>query len=194
MTPDTDDADQMPEAGDAAPEMTLVQGLQEQLEQRDLDLADMKDRMVRALAETENVRRRLEKDKVDAGAYAMTSFARDLLAVGDNLRRALDAVPDAAKGDENLKGLIIGVEMTERELQQVFARFGIAKVDALGEKLDPHRHQAMAEVENADHAPGHVMQVYQDGYVIKDRLLRPAMVVVAKAPAGAAPPRVDTTA
>jgi molecular chaperone GrpE len=193
MTPETDDQEPTPEAAFDVPEMTLVQGLQEQLEQRDLDLADMKDRMVRALAETENVRRRLEKDKQDAGAYAMTSFARDLLAVGDNLRRALDAVPEAARGEENLKGLITGVEMTERELQQVFARFGIAKIEALGEKLDPHRHQAMAEVENTDHAPGHVMQVYQQGYMIKERLLRPAMVVVAKAPADAAP-RVDTTA
>jgi molecular chaperone GrpE len=200
MTPETDDAEQTPDTPPETPPpetptVEMVQALQEMLEQRDLDLTDTRDRMMRALAETENVRRRLEKEKQDAGTYAMTSFARDLLAVGDNLRRALDAVPEAAKDDDAINGLITGVEMTERELLQVFTRFGITKIDSLGQKLDPHQHQAMAEVENADHAPGHVMQVYQHGYMIKDRLLRPAMVIVAKAPADtAASPRIDTTA
>lgn len=192
MTPETDDQDNMPAADMPADENLPT--AEELLAQRDAEAADLKDKLVRALAETENVRRRLEKDKADASVYAVSSFARDLLAVADNLRRAIEAVPEAAKNDDAIKGLVVGVEMTERELQQVFARFGISKIEALGTKLDPHLHQAMAEIDSPDQAPGHVVQVYQPGYTIKDRLLRPAMVVVAKSPPEAPTPRVDTTA
>ncbi|WP_454559083.1 nucleotide exchange factor GrpE [Parapedomonas caeni] len=156
------------------------------------EVADLKDRLLRQAAETENVRRRLEKEKQDASAYALTSFARDLLGVADNLRRALDAVPESARADAGLATVLTGVEMTERELLNVFGKFGIAQIEALGQKLDPNRHQAMMEVPTPDAEPGTVVQVLQAGYVIKDRLLRPAMVGVAKA-AGPAP-RVDTTA
>ncbi len=189
MTPDPDDT---PPIADT-PVDEAQPTLEELLAQRDSEAAELKDRLVRALAETENVRRRLEKDKADASVYAVTGFARDLLGVADNLRRAIDAVPDAAKEDDAIKSLIVGVEMTERELQQVFTRFGIARIEALGARLDPHLHQAMAEIDSAEQAPGHIVQVYQAGYTIKDRLLRPAMVVVAKESADA-PTRVDTSA
>lgn len=156
------------------------------------EVADLKDRLLRQAAETENVRRRLEKEKQDASAYALTGFARDLLGVADNLRRALDAVPESARADAGLATVLTGVEMTERELLNVFSKFGIAQIEALGQKLDPNKHQAMMEVPTAEAEPGTVVQVLQAGYVIKDRLLRPAMVGIAKA-AGPAP-RVDTTA
>jgi molecular chaperone GrpE len=190
MTTETNETQPVPDT----PADAALPTVEELLAQREAEAAELKDRLVRALAETENVRRRLEKDKQDASVYAVTSFARDLLAVADNLRRAIDAVPENARDTDVIKGLIVGVEMTERELLHVFSRFGITKMDALGAKLDPHFHQAMAEIESSEHPPGHIAQVYQSGYVIKDRLLRPAMVVVAKTPSDAAPPRVDTTA
>jgi molecular chaperone GrpE len=147
------------------------------------ELADMKDRMLRAAAEAENSRRRLERDKADAVAYATTGFARDLLGVADNLRRAVDSIPAAAREDDIVKGIVTGVEMTEKELQAVLGRHGVSRVDSIGQKLDPNRHQAMLEVEH-DHPPGTIIQELQAGYVIKDRLLRPALVSVAKARAG----------
>ncbi len=174
----------------------IVAALQEQLAERDMLTLELKDRLTRQLAETENVRRRLEKEKQDANIYALRSFARDLLGVSDNLRRALDALPASARANPDLTAVISGVEVTERELLQVFGRFGIAQVEAMGQKLDPNLHQAMAEIENAENAPGTILQVYQQGYAIKGQLLRPAMVVVAKAVAARedAPPRVDTSA
>jgi len=143
------------------------------------EIAELKDRLVRALAETENVRRRAEKDKADASAYGVTAFARDILNVSDNLKRALEAAP--AEIPEDLKGFVDGVDMTERELLNILERHGIRKVEPeVGEKFDHQFHQAMFEVPTNDHAPGSVMQVVAAGYVIKDRLLRPAMVGVAK--------------
>ncbi len=175
----------------------LVIGLQDQLAERDAQAAELRDRLTRQLAETENVRRRLEKEKQDANIYALRSFARDLLPVADNLRRALDAVPATARANPDLTGILGGVEVTERELLQVLGRFGVQSVEAIGQKLDPNLHQAMAEVESADQPPGTIVQVFQNGYTIKGQLLRPAMVVVAKA-ASDAPvadiARVDTTA
>ena len=175
--------------------------LEEQLAARDAEIADLKERVVRQLAETENVRRRLDKEKQDAGAYAMTNFARELLAVADNLRRALSVVPDAARSDPSLSGFLVGVEMTEKELLTAFGKFGIVKVEAQGERLNPNLHQAMVEIPTAEAEPGTVVQVMQDGYQIKERLLRPALVGVAKAPDGGgetAPPpsgsTIDTTA
>lgn len=148
---------------------------------RDQEIAELKDRLLRAAAETENVRRRLERDKQDAVAYAVTGFARDLLGVVDNLRRALDAIPANAREDEAVNTIVTGVEMTERELSNVLQRHGISRIEAKGQKLDPNLHQAMIEVEHDSAEPGTVVQELQAGYVIKDRLLRPAMVSVAKA-------------
>lgn len=155
-----------------------------------MEIADLKDRLLRQAAETENMRRRLEREKQDAGVYAITSFARELLAVADNLRRALSAAPESADPTSPVHQVLVGVEMTEKELLNVFAKAGIAKIEAMGEKLDPNRHQAMVEMPTADTAPGTIVQVLQDGYTIKDRLLRPAMVIVAKS-ADAPPPNLS---
>lgn len=134
-----------------------------------------------AQADTQNVRRRLEKEAQDARAYAATNFARDILSVADNLTRALDAIPADAREDEAWKGLITGLEATGRELESVFAKNGITRVAAMGLPLDPNVHQAMIEMPS-DAEPGTVVQEMVAGYMIKDRLLRPAMVAVAKKP------------
>lgn len=133
-----------------------------------------------AQAETQNVRRRLEKDAQDARAYAATSFARDILSVADNLSRALDAMPAAMREEEANKGLVVGLEATQRELMGIFERHGIKRIPSLGLLLDPNQHQAMIELAS-DEEPGTIVQEMQAGYMIKDRLLRPAMVAVAKA-------------
>ena len=145
------------------------------------ELAEAKAAVLYAQAETQNVRRRLEKDAQDARAYAATGFARDMLSVADNLERALQAIPADLREDDRFKGLILGIDATSRELSSVFERNGITRVTALGEQLDPHRHQAMLEVPTADVEPGTIVQEMQSGYMIKDRLLRPALVGVAKA-------------
>ncbi len=134
-----------------------------------------------AKADTQNVRRRLEKDVTDARAYAATGFARDILSVADNLSRALDSIPAELRDDERMKAMIAGIEATGRELDKVFGLHGVQKVAAQGLPLDPNQHQAMIEVPH-DAEPGTVVQVLQHGYTIKDRLLRPAMVAVAKKP------------
>lgn len=147
---------------------------------RDAEIAELKDRLLRAAAETENVRRRLEREKQDATAYAVTGFARDLLGVVDNLRRALDAIPaEARENDEAVKTIVTGVEMTERELVNTLQRHGVTRIEAAGQKLDPNRHQAMIEVEH-EAETGTIVQELQAGYMLKDRLLRPALVSVAK--------------
>jgi len=146
------------------------------------DLETAKQDVLYAKAETQNVRRRLEKDIADARAYAATAFARDILSVADNVGRALEAIPGDLREDERLKSLVAGLEATVRELDKVFGAHGIAKVAAHGLPLDPNQHQAMMEVPSHDAEPGTVLQVLQHGYTIKERLLRPAMVVVAKAP------------
>ena len=164
-----------PENEDLLPEDQLPE------DTRDAEIAELKDRLLRSAAETENVRRRLEREKQDATAYAVTGFARDLLGVVDNLRRALDAIPDDAReNDEAVKTIITGVEMTERELLSALQRHGVARIEAAGQKLDPNRHQAMVEVEHADAEPGTIIGELQAGYMLKDRLLRPALVSVAK--------------
>jgi molecular chaperone GrpE len=145
------------------------------------ELAEAKAAVLYSQAETQNVRRRLEKDAQDARAYAATGFARDMLTVADNLERALQAIPADLREDEKFKGLVTGLEATGRELTAVFERNGISKVTALGEKLDPHRHQAMIELPTADVEPGTIVQEMQAGYMIRDRLLRPALVGVARA-------------
>lgn len=142
--------------------------------------AELKDRLLRTAAEAENIRRRAKKDVEDSANYAITKFARDLLDVSDNLRRALEAVGDGAQQNEAMKTLIEGVEMTERTLLKSFEQNGIEKLEPLGEKLDPNKHQAVFEMPSTEHPDGHVAQVMQAGYVLKGRLLRPAMVGVAK--------------
>ncbi len=144
------------------------------------DLADAKQAALYAQAEVQNVRRRAEKEASDARAYAATGFARDILSVSDNLTRGLAAIPEELRTDERMKGLVAGIEATARELESVFQRHGISKITAMGETLDPNRHQAMFEVETADAAPGTIVQEVQTGYMIRDRLLRPALVGVAK--------------
>lgn len=147
------------------------------------EIEDLRNKALYAQAETQNVRRRLEKEKSDALAYAGTALARDMLSVADNLSRALSAIPAELRDEEKLKPVVTGIEMTARELENVFQRNGITKIVAMGEALDPNRHQAMIELERADATPGTIVEEMQAGYMIKDRLLRPALVGVAKAPA-----------
>lgn len=144
-------------------------------------LAQAQQETLYAKAEVQNVRRRAEKEVADAHAYAATRFARDILSVADNLARALDAIPAAAREDEQWKALVIGLEATGRELDTVFERNGITRIEAVGQPLDPNLHQAMMEIPTGDAEPGTVVQQIQSGYMIKDRLLRPALVGVAKA-------------
>ena len=134
-----------------------------------------------AQAEVQNVRRRMEKEAVDARSYAATNFARDILSVSDNLSRALDAIPTELRDDDKFKGLVVGLDATGRELESTFAKHGITRIASMGMPLDPNQHQAMVEIPSADAAPGTIVAEMQAGYMIKDRLLRPAMVGVAKA-------------
>jgi molecular chaperone GrpE len=146
------------------------------------ELEEARQATLYAQAETQNVRRRLEKDAQDARAYAATGFARDILSVADNLGRALDSIPQAMRDDESSKALVAGLEATQRELASIFERNGVSRIAALGQPLDPNRHQAMIELPDANVEPGTIVQEMQAGYMLKDRLLRPAMVAVAKAP------------
>jgi molecular chaperone GrpE len=146
------------------------------------ELAGAKQEVLYARAETQNVRRRLEKDIADARAYAATGFARDILSVSDNLSRALSAIPVDLREDDKLKNVVAGIEATGREIDKVFASHGISRIAAMGLPLDPNQHQAMLEIPSTEAEPGTVLQELQAGYMIKDRLLRPAMVAVAKKP------------
>jgi molecular chaperone GrpE len=146
----------------------------------DLDAA--KQDVLYARAETQNVRRRMEKDVADARAYAATGFARDVLSVADNLARAIDAIPPELHDDPRLKALVTGLEATQRDLEKVFSQHGISRIAAMGLPLDPNQHQAMMEVPSADAEPGTIVQEMQSGWMIRDRLLRPAMVGVARKP------------
>ncbi len=146
------------------------------------ELAEYKDRLLRALAEAENTRRRTQRERDDAAKYAISGFARDLLSAADNLRRALDSLPEAEASDERTRSLLAGVAATERELLSVFERNGIRRIDPQGEPFDHNFHQAIFEAERADRPPGTIVEVLQPGYVLHDRLLRPAMVGVAKPP------------
>jgi molecular chaperone GrpE len=150
--------------------------------QLERQLEEANNKALYAVAETQNVRRRLEAEKAQASAYAATSFARDMLSVRDHLDRALGHVPEAALADEKIKSFVEGIQATLRELDAVFARQGIEKVQSLGQPLDPHKHQAMVEIATDKADPGTVVEEMQAGYVLKDRLLRPALVGVAKAP------------
>lgn len=163
---------------DAAADDSMAEALE--VLRRDLEAA--KQEVLYAQAETQNVRRRLEREKDEARAYAATGFARDILSVADNLARAVQAIPESLRADDSMKGLVIGLEATQRELEKVFASHGITRIAAVGLPLDPNQHQAMLEVPTTDHEPGTVVSEMASGWMIKDRLLRAAMVAVAKAP------------
>jgi molecular chaperone GrpE len=175
-TPETD----MPETESAAEAAPLSEA--EQIVALEAEVADLKDRILRTLAEMENLRRRGEREMADTRQYSVASFARDMLNVGDNLRRAIEAVPEKPKDDADpaLAALIEGVEVTERGLVQTLEKFGVQSIEAMGQKFDPTRHQAMFEIDAPDLPAGTVAEVVQTGYIIGERVLRPAFVGVAK--------------
>jgi molecular chaperone GrpE len=159
--------------------------------------AQLKDQALRALAEAENTRRRAERDRDDAGKYAIANFARGLLSVADNLRRAIDAIPSDIRETEGaVAAVIAGIEATERELLAAFDKVNIRKIDAMDVPFNPNHHEVMFETPGTGKQPGTIIQVIEDGYMIHDRLLRPARVGVAKADAGTPPPEhtIDTQA
>jgi molecular chaperone GrpE len=175
MQPETDSADAA-EVAQPDPRDEEIAALKE-------EVANAKDRLLRLAADMENLRKRTEREKAEATLYAATNFARDLLSVADNLGRALQALPqdERDQAGEIEKNLIAGVEMTERDLLNVFQRHGIRKLDTVGQKFDPNFHQAIYEVPTSEKPPGIVMQEMQAGYAVGDRCLRPAMVGVSKA-------------
>ena len=169
---------------DGVPEHMIADeadGAAAELNKLAVELETARQDILYAQAEVQNVRRRMEKEAADARAYAATNFARDILSVSDNLTRALDAIPAELREDEKFKGLVAGLDATGRELESTFAKHGITRIAAMGMPLDPNQHQAMVEIPSADAAPGTIVAEMQAGYMIKDRLLRPAMVGVAKA-------------
>jgi molecular chaperone GrpE len=166
------------ETADGSPEVAehdRVAELEQQLEEAN-------SKALYAAAEIQNVRRRLEQEKQQASAYATTQFAKDMLAIKDHLERALVAVTEELRDDKVASQFLAGIEATARELEQVFARHGISRVQSVGEPLDPHKHQAMMEIPTGDAVPGTIVEEMQAGYMLKDRLLRPALVGVAKKP------------
>jgi molecular chaperone GrpE len=183
-------ADDMPgptagEAAPVAPEMVPAAQVSAALEAA----AEFKDKLLRTLAEMENLRKRTEREVGDARVYAVSNFARDVLAVADNMHRALETVEAELKehGDPKMKALIEGVELTERELMKVLEKHGVKKFSPEGEKFDPNMHEAMYEVPTQDLPAGHVAQVMQAGYMLGERILRPAMVGVSKGAPKVAP-------
>jgi molecular chaperone GrpE len=153
------------------------------------EVAESRDKMLRTLAEMENLRKRTSREVADARTYGITGFARDVLEIADNLQRALDAVPAEARAaaDPGLKALIEGVELTERSLLNALEKHGVRKLDPSGEKFNPNFHQAMFEIPDPSVPAGTVVQVVQAGYMIGERVLRPALVAVSKGGAKAAP-------
>lgn len=171
----TDTEDLRAETALDAPELAE----HDRVAQLEAELAEANKAAMYAHAEAQNVRRRAEKEAADSRAYAVTGFARDILSVADNLERGLAAIPDELRGDDKFKGLVTGLEATKRELDNVFQRNGVTRIAAMGLPLDPNQHQAMLEVPS-DQPPGTIVQEMQAGYMLKDRLLRPALVGVAK--------------
>ncbi len=182
-----DEATMQPEAAAAAPKASTS---------LDRELADYKDRLLRTLADMENMRKRTEREVTDARIYGISAFARDILGVADNMHRAMQALDDElrAKADDQLKALLDGVELTERELMNVLEKHGVKRIEPLNLKFDPNRHQAMFEVEDASVPSGTVVQVMQAGYLIGERVLRPALVAVSKGGAKAAPAAAASSA
>jgi molecular chaperone GrpE len=184
----TDEPTQLPDSENPhAAEFAVLQTLQAEVE-------TLKDQRLRALAEAENIRRRAEKEKNEASQYAVTKFARDMLGIADNFARALAAVPAdvRAAADPQVQAVLDGVEATDRQLLQTLERYGVKAVDTSDGKFDPNLHQAIAEVPAGGKPPGSIVDVVQSGYMIGERLLRPAMVTVAKKDMPAQPASVDT--
>jgi molecular chaperone GrpE len=180
--------------GPQTPAEAAAAELAERLNKSEAELADTKDKLLRALAETENQRRRAQREREDASKYAAANFAKDMLDVADNFRRALASIDADSLQDERAKALIEGVAATERALLAAFERHGIKRIEPeIGERFDPHWHEAMFEVPNTGKPGGSIVQVVQAGYRMQDRLLRPAMVGVAKASAASAGSTVDQT-
>jgi molecular chaperone GrpE len=175
------------DAAEAAPEADADAGY-EALTRLMKENEELKDRALRSAAEMENLRRRTARDVQDARSYAIANFARDMLGVSDNLRRALDVVPAESRGEGGLAGLVEGVEMTERAMLSALERHGVKKLEPQGERFDPNFHQAMFEVPNPEVPANTVVQVVQPGYSIGERVLRPAMVGVSKGGPAAAKP------
>ena len=184
MTQDTDDLTPDRNAvgdGPQTPAEAAAAELASLLTKKDAELADTKDKLLRALAETENQRRRAQREREDASKYAAANFAKDMLDVADNLRRAIGSIDPASLQDERAKALVEGVAATERALLAALERHGIKRIEPeIGERFDPNFHEAMFEVPNTGQPGGSIVQVVQAGYRMHDRLLRPAMVGVAK--------------
>lgn len=166
----------------AAPDAAQdAQKLAAEVETLQTQIGDLTDRLLRAHAEMDNMRKRAEREREETAKYAITKFARDIVGVADNFERAVQSVPaGAAEQDPALKSLIDGVSMTERELLNVLERHGVKRIHPKGEAFNPHQHQAMMEMHNAEVPVGTILEVFQPGYVIEERVLRPAMVVVSK--------------
>lgn len=159
----------------------IIGALQSELDKKTAEVSDKHDLYVRSVAEMENVRRRLEKEKEETAKYAISKFAKDILSVGDNFQRAITAVPPgAADADPALKSLLDGVVLAEREFRSALDRHGVTTIEPAGQLFNPHHHQAVMEKEDASVPAGTVLQVFQSGYLIDDRCLRPAMVVVSR--------------
>ncbi|HAK63111.1 MAG: nucleotide exchange factor GrpE [Pseudomonadota bacterium] len=192
----TDDVDETPEQEGLTAEKPELQE-EQAIAVLQAEVADLKDQLLRAVAEAENIRRRAAREKQDISKFAITGFARDLLAVPDTLTRALESIGEEMRALEGVAGVIEGMELTQKQLLGILERHGVKPIQPLGEKFDPNFHQAMFEAPDTGQPDGTVIQILQTGYVIGDRLLRPALVGVAKS-ANAAPPAaggsVDTTA
>jgi molecular chaperone GrpE len=177
--PDTGPGTDKAESGDDTSPWKLTD--EERIGDLEVEVAELKDQLLRAMAETENVRRRGQREREDTAKYAAANFAKDMLAVADNLARALESVPpEARKENESLETLVTGIELTQRELEAAFERHGIKRIEPMGEPFDHNFHQAMFELEDKEKPAGTVVQLMQPGYLMRDRLLRPAMVGIAK--------------
>lgn len=213
MKPDNDNTDPTPDsaaapenaetgpdaaAGKPAAEAVAPEGVDDVADALALaqaESADVKDRLLRAAAEMENMRKRSERQLADAHKYAVTGFARDVLSVADNLQRALAAVPEGQREESELvQNLLGGVEAVEKELLGILEKHNIQRMEPLGEVFDPNKHEAVFEVPDSDYPAGTVAQVLQPGFLLNDRLLRPAMVGVAKGAGKAPEGGIDTTA
>jgi molecular chaperone GrpE len=166
------------ETAEGSPELQEHDALAELQKQ----LEESNSKALYAAAELQNARRRMDKELADAKSYAAAGFARDMLAIKDHLERALVAVTDELRADKVASSFLDGIESTARELEAVFARHGISRIKSIGESLDPHQHQAMMEIPSDEAAPGTIVEEMQAGYMMKDRLLRPALVGVARKP------------
>ena len=186
---ETENMDQNPEAqAQDAPKAVPAGGSIEALE---AEIGKLKDQLLRALAETENVRRRMEREREDTAKFAVSKFAQNLLPVADNLRRAIEAVPADQHDNELVRKVVEGIEATERTLLQAFEKAGIVKIDPVGLPFDANFHEVMVEMDYPDKVAGTIVQMFETGYLISERLLRPARVAVAK---GGTRDRLDTSA